>query len=323
MKNRESEKMQEDFIMLPKIDFCFKELMQSEKIRKGVISSILEVEPDEIESTELMPTILRQQYEDDKYGVLDVRVKLKNGMQMNFEMQLMPYAYWSNRILFYWAKIFTDQIKKGDSYDVLQPCIHVSILDFVHFRDDDICNHTIELVDTSTGKMYSDLLKFHILELPKLPNEIQNESGIIQWMRFFNGEKKEDFAKMAEQNEYLEEAYEYLKKLSADEIKKIEYDRREKCIRDHNSFIIGAAREAREKALVEGHAEGLAEGRMEGIHLKLIQQVIKKICKGNTPEETADMLEEDIDLVQRIYDIAPKYAPDYNEEKICAELQDK
>ena len=67
----------EDFIMLPTVDFCFKELMQNAKVRQGMIAALLGVEPEEIEETILLPTILHTEYPDDKYGILDVKVILK------------------------------------------------------------------------------------------------------------------------------------------------------------------------------------------------------------------------------------------------------
>ena len=79
----------EDFIMLPTVDFCFKELMQNENVRKGIIAAILNRRPDEIVNTELLPTILRKDSEDDKYGILDVRVQLDNEVQIDFEMQVV------------------------------------------------------------------------------------------------------------------------------------------------------------------------------------------------------------------------------------------
>ena len=51
---------QEDFIMLPTVDFCFKELMQNDNIRKNIIAALLNVPSSEVENTELMPTILRK-----------------------------------------------------------------------------------------------------------------------------------------------------------------------------------------------------------------------------------------------------------------------
>lgn len=41
----------DDFIMFPTVDFCFKELMQNEKVRKGIISAILSVDPKDVDSS--------------------------------------------------------------------------------------------------------------------------------------------------------------------------------------------------------------------------------------------------------------------------------
>lgn len=56
-------------------------------------------------------------------------------------------------------------------------------------------------------------------------------------MRFFNGKKKEDFKEMARADPYIEEAYSELEKLSADERKRLEYEAREKAVRDYNSLM--------------------------------------------------------------------------------------
>ena len=45
---------QEDFIMLPTVDFCFKELMQNDNIRKNIIAALLNVPSSEVENTELI-----------------------------------------------------------------------------------------------------------------------------------------------------------------------------------------------------------------------------------------------------------------------------
>ena len=98
----------DEFIMLPTVDFCFKELMRNEKVRKGIIAALLGVRPEEIKETRLLPTVLRKEYEDDKYGVLDVRVEMHDGTQIDFEMQVAEFDFWKKRIVFYlsrWSQI--------------------------------------------------------------------------------------------------------------------------------------------------------------------------------------------------------------------------
>ena len=57
--------------------------MQNDKHSQEHIAALLNVPSSEIEKTELMPTILRKESKDDKYGILDVRVRLKDGEQID------------------------------------------------------------------------------------------------------------------------------------------------------------------------------------------------------------------------------------------------
>ena len=93
MNKEESEKKHntlsnESFIMKPKVDFCFKELMADDEIRRGFISALLTVKPEEILHTELLPTHLRKDYQEDKLGILDVRVQVLGRGQMDIEIQI-------------------------------------------------------------------------------------------------------------------------------------------------------------------------------------------------------------------------------------------
>ena len=128
-----------------------------------------------------------------------------------------------------------------------------------------------------------------------------------------SGKNRKDFAKMAEQNEYIKEAYECLEKMSADERKRREYEERQKILWDHNSFM--------KSAKIIGIREGREEGRKEGYREALVSIVIKKMQKGMSAEEIADFLEEDVLTIQRIYDIANTYAPEYDIEKIVQKLE--
>ena len=225
----------DDFIMLPTNDVCFAGLMENPKVRKGFCAAVMRVHPEEIAETELLPTHLHREYADDKLGILDVRVKLIDGVQINLEMQVRNYEFWDERALFYISKMYSSQLKYGDSYEKLQKCIHVSILDFIRFPDDKKCYRTIHFRDDDDFKLYNSKMELQILELKKLPKEVQTGEDIVHWMRFFNGKSREEFRHMAQTSEYLEEAYEALQKLSADDLKRLEYEARDKALKDYNT----------------------------------------------------------------------------------------
>ena len=228
-------KPNDNFLMSPTVDYCFKELLAYPEIRKGFVAAILNKKPEEIAETKLMPTILSKDTEDGKYGILDVRVELKDGSQIDLEMQVTPFEFWDKRIIFYLSKMYIEQIKEGDSYENLKPCVHVSILNFNLFPEDQECFREIVFCDLKTKQKYTNLLNIYVLELKKLPPEQKDEPLIIKWMRFLSAERKEDFEKMAGEDTYINEAYEVLQKLSADERKRLEYEARQKAIRDYNS----------------------------------------------------------------------------------------
>ena len=64
---------------------------------------------------------------------------------------------------------------------------------------------------------------------------------------------------MAEKDPYIEKAYEELERMSADEKKRLEYEAREKALRDHNSQMSSARR--------RGEAIGKEIGEKIGIKL--------------------------------------------------------
>ena len=53
----------------------------------------------------------------------------------------------------------------------------------------------------------------------------------------------------------------------------------------------------------------------------LIRLCIKKMQKGTSMEDIADILEEDFSVIQKICNVAEKYAPEYDVEKICRDIE--
>ena len=237
MENRTTAAIsEEEFIMKPYIDWCFKELMRNPNTRRGFIAELLELSPEQIGNTIILENELPKRSEEEKKGVLDVHVLLENGTQLDIEMQVVYMEYWDDRSLFYLCKMFSSQLCKGEEYDRLQKCVHVSVLNFTYYKKDDICYRKAQVYDKATGELYSDKLELQILELPKIPEEYHHPDGIIAWMKFFRGGKKEDLKEMAKGNTYLEEAYEDLMEMSQDEEKRRAYEARERALRDQLSL---------------------------------------------------------------------------------------
>ena len=56
----------DNFIMSPKVDFAFKELMRDETVRKGFLSAVLGIKDTDIKKTVLLNTNLPKIHEDGK-----------------------------------------------------------------------------------------------------------------------------------------------------------------------------------------------------------------------------------------------------------------
>ena len=49
------------FLMKPKVDFCFKELMEDEEVRNAFLAAVLGINLKEINESKILPSHLRQE----------------------------------------------------------------------------------------------------------------------------------------------------------------------------------------------------------------------------------------------------------------------
>lgn len=292
------------FIMKPKIDFCFKELMEFAEVRRGFIAAVLGISPEEVVSTELKPTHLRVKHQKDKLGILDVHVILNGEIQIDMEIQVAQFLFWRERSLFYLSKMYSDIILAGEGYQVLGKCIHVGILDFILFEEDEEYYSCFHLWEDKRRRIYSDKLEIHIVELPKLAEHEYPETALLKWARFFNAEKKEEFEMVAKTDPHIQKAYDQLLYMSGNEEKRLLYEARQKALNDYNTQMYS----------------NWHDGYSEGEEKKLIELICKKMKKNFSAEEIADLLEEDKAKVETIYNTALDFAPDYNIERIWKKL---
>ena len=239
----------QEFLMKPKVDFAFKEIMTDEKARTGFLAAVLKINPKDIKETKILNTNLRKEHEDDKQGILDVRLLLNNDSEIDIEIQLSQIKVWAERSLFYLAKMYTEQIAPGQSYTVFKKCINISILDFELFPDEKEFYSCFHIREDTRSFVYTDKMEFHLIELPKLPEQLKEDSSDIElWAKFINSERKEEFDMLAQKNPYIESAYERLQVISRDREKRLEYEAREKAILDHNQMMLEAEERGRERA---------------------------------------------------------------------------
>ena len=265
------------FLMKPKVDFAFKEIMMNETARIGFLSAILKLNPKDIKETQILNTNLRKLHEDDKQGILDVRILMNNLVEIDIEIQLAELKVWADRSLFYLSKMYTEQIEAGDTYKVFKRCVSISLLNFTLFPDTEEFYSCFHLWEDTRHTLYTDKMEFHVLEFTKLPKELQEDSSdMLLWAKFINAEQKEEFDMLATKNPYIQSAYEQLQIISQDKTKRLEYESREKALRDYNQLMY--------EATERGKETGIQIGKEIGEYEKAVKIAKNMLALGISPE---------------------------------------
>lgn len=158
--------------------------------------------------------------------------------------------------------MFTEQIKPGDSYRVFKKCVSISILDFILFQGETEFHSCFHIREDRRHFLYTDRMEFHVIELPKLPEGLTESCTDLElWAKFISAERKEEFDMLAEKNPYIDSAYKKLQVISQDDRKRLEYEAREKAIRDYNEGLYEA----------EQRGEQRGEQRVIKLHSLLLQ----------------------------------------------------
>ena len=264
----------DNFLMKPKIDFAFKEIMMDEKARIGFLAAVLHLDPKNIKETRILNPYLRKVHEDDKLGILDVRILMNDDAMIDVEIQLSELLVWPDRSLFYAAKMYADQIEHGQKYDVLKKCVSISILDFNLFKEEPGFYSCFHIREDTRGFLYTDKMEFHVIELPKLPPELkENCTGLELWAKFINAERKEEFDMLAEKDPYIDSAYQQLQVISQDKQKRLEYEAREKAVRDYNQGMYEAEERGVKRGKQEESVRVAKDMLQEGFDVKIISKI--------------------------------------------------
>ena len=249
----------EDFIMSPKVDFAFKELMRDEMVRKGFLSAVLNIKDTDIRSTVLMNTNLPRVHEDDKQSILDVRLTMNDTTEIDIEIQLAYMSSWADRSTFYLSKMLVEQVGVNKSYSNLKKCVGISILDFNYIKKTQRFHTVYHITEDTEHIRYTDILEMHIVELPKLP-AADDLTDLYDWVKFIKAKNRSEFQMPAKENVYIKRAYDVLEEISADEQKRIEYNTRQKWLYDYNTMM----EENLQRGIAIGEERGIAIGEERG-----------------------------------------------------------
>lgn len=124
----------------------------------------------------------------------------------------------------------------------------------------------------------------------------KRETDLIQWMRFLGGKNRKDLKRMAEKNSNIQEAYNELDRLSADEKKRLEYEARQKALRDKNILLKTGENRGIEKGerigLEKGERIGLEKGAQATLEKLILSMLKEQLSLDKISSITGESLEE-------------------------------
>ena len=278
----------------PKLDVVFQALfgeVGNESITKGFLETILERKIDSIDLSR--NPILRREFKDEKLGVLDIIAKLDKDEICNIELQIVDKKNIIERILYYWSRLYSRQIKSGEDYKILQKAIVILITDFKIENLEELDYHSRwKIMEDKQGKkiILTQKLEIDIIELPKIIGKEKEQDNLLDWLYFLENPKSERVTEKMKENENLKEAVKKLDNLSEDEKMQRIADLRQKAIMDEKAIY--------EKGLEIGIEKGMKEGMKEGIQRGIEKGIEKGIMEGSQKEKieiAKKMLELKID----------------------------
>jgi predicted transposase/invertase (TIGR01784 family) len=228
-------------------------------IIRAFLIAALDIPADEYEELEIIDPHLERDSPDDKLGILDVRVKLKNKKLVAIEVQVRKTPFMAERVAFSTGRNLSRQITPGQDYAAIERVVTIVIADYDMTSDGKSYHHIFRLYDKDNSVLLTDVMEIHTLELGKLPETAESdkkEGELLDWLRLIKSEREEEIEMLAAKTKEMKMAVGRLKQLSADERTRMLYEARQLYLWDE------AAR--REAAVAEGRAEGKAEGRAEG-----------------------------------------------------------
>ena len=207
---------------------------------------------------------------DKKMVVMDLKVKLGSGESINIEVQTSHQHGFTQRILFYLAKLFTADLQKGKNFKKIQPAYSLIFTTFSLFDEfkDHLSSFSM-IRETHPHVIFSESMRIILVELPKF----QKSQGIPVdlsdfWCYFLlkagKNLKKEE-REILLKNKDTKMALEHLDKMSQNDILRERALAREK---NWLAYVLdkkGMEKEGMEKGLKKGIKKGREEGLQEGM----------------------------------------------------------
>ena len=256
-------------LLKPKIDVVFQSLFskKNEKITKAFAEAMLDEKVKKITIND--DKELFREKPEDKLGILDLELDINDREKVDIEIQLVDKSNIQERLLFYFSKLYYNEVKKGDDYKKAKRVVMVAILDYDFNLTKEIKRMETKWKlreENAKDLVLTDKIEIDIIELSKVRAEYEKnkQNKKAQWALFINDPNTKEVKEIMKENEDIEEAVVTVHKMTEDEKMRRLADLREKAILDEKAIRRKGYEDGHEAGYEDGRTEGLAEGLAEG-----------------------------------------------------------
>ena len=255
-----------------KNDYLFKLLLGSEENKdclQDFLECVLDMPIGMITDLELLDKELSKDEITDKTGILDVKLRLKDGTTIDIEIQNSWSSEFIPRTLFYWSKMYIEGFKEGQAYTSLTRCITINLVS-QGFNLNSAVHSAYNILEQHSYQQLTDLLEIHFLNLSAAQEiDIQNtpvekQQKLINWLRFIATDDKEERAMIATTSPVLQMLNEKVDVLTLSPLERKLYESRMKLKSDIATISEVQFKSGLERGIHEGIEQGKTLGLAEG-----------------------------------------------------------
>ena len=203
---------------------------------------------------------------DEKKGILNVRISTESGDKIDIEVQVVRKDSIIDRMIWYWAKLYSSELKAGEDYSKLKRTICILIADFeidkfnmltefyTRWSITNNCHKEVKLKDKL------DICIIKLSKMEKKENYTDEERKALNWCKFLKFPDRMEENIMSE-NPSIKAAKDEWEKLNLND------EDRE----------ISESREIYERDMSAVKETGYREGKEEGIEKVAIELLKEKV----------------------------------------------
>lgn len=297
----------------PRVDIAFKKIFGVEENKDLLISLINSIvsEEDQVVEVILINPYNPKNFRDDKLSILDIKAKGIDGKRFNIEIQISDEADYNKRALYYWAKLYTEQLKSNEDYSYLSKAIGIHILNFTSIPEVEKYHNVFHITEKETGLLYFKDLELHTIELKKFSENSHEElkeilakihNSLDIWVAFLTRHDllNKDHLPLELDNETLKKALNVLDVMNFGDEEREAYENHLKWLRIEANTIKKYEAKAFAEGLVEGKAEGLVEGEEIGNDKKAREIAKLLIAEGMALEKVSQLTALSKEVLQQL-----------------------